>query len=141
MRMLAVAKDAATAAEPSQCLLLRYQAVALFPSIANKGGVMISRYPLLTNLRKMSVKNSSAGVTQMAINLLCSIESTALVRRQNSTAAAPKHRKRMKTTVRARAKLRKAPELTTDAAPGTIITNPKARRSTSGGRPPGRASE
>src|SRR6266849_1943154 len=68
----------------------------------------------------MSVKNSSAGVTQMAINLLCSIESTALVRRQNSAAAAPKHRKRMKTTVRARAKLRKAPELT-DAAPGTII--------------------
>src|SRR5258708_33338641 len=64
-----------------------------------------SRYPLLTNLRKMKVKKQRAGAIQTAMNI-SRRRSAGCVRHitaNGASEAAPKMRKRMKTMVKARA--------------------------------------
>ena len=92
------------------------------------GAATSSRYPLLTSLRKMKVKKHSAGTIQTAVKsfLLLSAETGFKEAPSGASAAAPKHRKEMKTMMAARAIEVAGEELKTVSREGTIRHSEKS---------------
>src|SRR5258708_5397275 len=83
---------------------LPYHSDAQKPSQMQAGAVSSSRYPLLTNWRKMKVKKQRDGAIQTIVKSLF-LGSAGTLRRSARTEArdaAPKPRRKMKTIVQAR---------------------------------------